>query len=146
MRSRARQPPTAAVADAIRVRRLELKLSVAELARETCLSETTIRSIGKSGSRPNRGALVAISAVLRWRYDYLTNVLRGQQHQNVVIRRPPTAVFVEGLLQAELRPVKGELAEVRKAVAALGAEIEELRMARGLRGLMLNLRISAKGY
>lgn len=72
----------AAVGSAVRDRKAQLKMSTARLARESGLSETTIRSIGNPGLRNNRSSLVAISAVLRWRYDYLINILLGNPGRN----------------------------------------------------------------
>lgn len=77
----------AAVGDAIRERRAELKMSTASLARETGLSETTIRYISQPGPGHNRSTLVAISAVLRWRYDHLINILHGESHKNIPVKR-----------------------------------------------------------
>jgi len=76
-----------AVGEAVRARRRELKMSTAELARLTGLSETTIRYLG--ATTRSKASLVAISAVLRWRYDHLTNILRGQPEKNVHVRPPP---------------------------------------------------------
>jgi hypothetical protein len=77
-----------AVGDAIRERMAQLRISTARLARETELSETTIRYIGQPERGRHRSSLVAISAVLGWRYDHLTNILRGETHKNTpVIRR-----------------------------------------------------------
>ena len=77
-----------AVGAAIRDRMRELNMSTAHLARETGLSETTIRYLKDPNSRHNRSALVAISAVLRWRHDHLLNILHGEPHKNVVIKPP----------------------------------------------------------
>jgi hypothetical protein len=75
------QPPVedwVAVVDAVRKRMRELKMSTAHLARESGLSETTVRYIGQSLSGHNRSTLVAMAAVLLWRYDYLVNILHGE--------------------------------------------------------------------
>lgn len=77
----------AAVAAAISARKSELKMSTKRLARETGLSETTVRYIYQSG-RKHKSSLVAISAVLGWRYDHLTNILRGQPQENSPTRWP----------------------------------------------------------
>jgi hypothetical protein len=66
-----------AVGIAIRDRMRELETTTAQLARETGLSQTTIRYIGQPGSRKNKASLVAIAGVLRCRYDHLTNILHG---------------------------------------------------------------------
>jgi len=110
---------------AIRKRMHELKMSTAQLARETGLSETTIRYIGEPTSRHNRASLVAISAVLRWRYDYLINILRGEPEKNVIIRRP-IEVNLERLLRTEMGSVKEEVAGLRELVERINENIEVL--------------------
>jgi hypothetical protein len=85
------------VGNAIRERMLELKISTAQLARETNLSETTIRYIGDPAVRHNKGNLAGISAVLHWRYDYLTNILLSEPEKNVTSTRP-IEVSLERLL------------------------------------------------
>jgi transcriptional regulator with XRE-family HTH domain len=118
----------AAVGDAIRKRMRELKMSTAQLARETGLSETTIRYIGEPASGHNRSSLVAISAVLRWRYDYLMNILRGEPEKNVLIRRPVEVNF-ERLLHAEVDPVREEIAGLRDIVERMGKKIDVIAEA-----------------
>lgn len=115
----------AAVGDAIRKRMRELKMSTAQLARETGLSETTIRYIGEPTSRRNKSSLVAISAVLRWRYDHLINILRGEPEKNVIIRRP-AEVNLERLLRAEVSPMRQELAELASIISNMGQKIDAL--------------------
>lgn len=77
-----------AVGEAVRKRLAERKISIARLARESGLSETTIRYIGKSGERHYKSSLVAISAVLGWRHDYLTNILLGEPQRNARPKGP----------------------------------------------------------
>jgi hypothetical protein len=76
-----------AVVEAIRERMAKLKISTARLARETGLSETTVRYIGRTGRTHYKSNLVAISAVLGWRYDHLTNILRGEMRKNTPVTR-----------------------------------------------------------
>ena len=78
------------VRSALRDRMRELGVSTAGLARRTGLSETTIRGIGQAG-KTSAVVLVTISAVLRWRYDHLTSIARGQPEKNVRIT-PPASV------------------------------------------------------
>jgi hypothetical protein len=104
----------AAVGEAVSGRMRELKLSTARLARETGLSETTIRYIGQPGTSHNKSTLVAISAALRWRYDYLTNILRREPHKNVRIR--PTLLET---LNAEVVGLKSTVREIDKKIDAL---------------------------
>ena len=115
----------ATVGIAIRNRMRELRISTAQLARETGLSETTIRYIGEPTGRHNRASLVAIAAVLRWRYDYLINILRGEPEKNVIIRRP-IEVSLERLLRAEVGSVKEEIAGLRDLVEHINKNIEIL--------------------
>lgn len=103
-----------AVGEAVRSRMLELKMSKAELARQTGLSETTIRYIGQPGARHNISALVAISAALRWRHDYLTNILHGEPHKNVLIKPPPW------------QALRAEVAELRKTVHEMDKKLDAL--------------------
>jgi hypothetical protein len=112
----------AAVGDAIRARMRELRMPAAQLARETGLSPTTIRHIG----RPDRGhhehALVAISAVLRWRYDHLTNILHGQAERNTAAR-PAAVASLERRLHSEVRLLKGDLSCLKEAIHAVDDKI-----------------------
>ena len=88
-------------------------MSTAELARQTGLSETTIRYMGEPAGRHHKVAIVAIAAVLRWRYDYLINILLGQPEKNVRVT-PPLSVVVERVVRDEIGPLKeqvGHLAE-----------------------------------
>jgi hypothetical protein len=100
-----------AVVDAIRKRMRELKMSTAHLARETGLSETTVRYIGQSLSGHNKSTLVAIAAVLRWRYDHLVNILHGEPEKNVHIKRR-SEDDIQRLLRDEFTPVKEQLASL----------------------------------
>ena len=104
----------AAVGEAIRSRMRELRLSTARLARETGLSETTIRYIGQPEVRRNRSSLVAISAVLRWRYDHLTNILRREPHRNIRIK--------PALAQAQ----NGDIAGLENTVREMDKKIDTL--------------------
>jgi hypothetical protein len=73
-----------AVRTVVRQRMRELGMSTAALARETGLSETTIRYLGQSSDdkRHRRSTLVVVSAVLRWRYDHLANILHGELNRD----------------------------------------------------------------
>jgi hypothetical protein len=113
----------AAVSDAIRKRMRELKMSTAHLARETGLSETTIRYIGQPASGHNKSTLVAIAAVLRWRYDHLINIMRGEPEKNVILKRPAEA-NLQRLLRDEVDPVKEELASLRDIVRGMDTKMD----------------------
>ena len=75
----------AAVGDAVRERLRELKMSKARLARETgpIGDNHPLHRANRRGH--HKSALVAISAVLRWRYDHLINILHGQPEKNTTV-------------------------------------------------------------
>lgn len=110
----------AAVSVAIRKRMRELRISTAHLARETGLSETTIRYIGNPGSG-HKASLVAIAAVLRWRYDHLINVLHGEPGKN-----DPADQNLQRLLRDEVDPVREELASLRDILAGVDQKVDTL--------------------
>jgi hypothetical protein len=112
-----------AVSDAIRKRMRELRMSIAHLGRETGLSETTIRYIGNPASGHNKSTLVAISAVLRWRYDYLINILRGEPDKNALMKRPAEA-NLQRLVHDEVDPMKEELASLRDIVRGIDTKMD----------------------
>jgi predicted transcriptional regulator len=104
-----------AVGDPIRNRMRELEMSTAKLAREAGLSQTTVRYLGRSEIRHNRSALVAISAVLRWRHDHLLNILRGEPHRNVRVK-PPLEYVLRQIVHSEIGPVKEDIAVLKDIV------------------------------
>jgi hypothetical protein len=116
----------AAVGGAIRDRMRELNISTARLARETGLSETTIRSLGRTSGRHHRSALAAISAVLRWRHDHLLNILRGEQDKNVVIKLPLEHRLGQ-ILQSEIGLLKEEIAALTETVHEISRKTDRLR-------------------
>jgi hypothetical protein len=114
----------AAVSVAIRKRMRELHISTAHLARETGLSETTIRYLGNPGSG-HKASLVAIAAVLRWRYDHLINVLHGEPGKN-----DPADQNLQRLLRDEVDPVLEELASLKDIVRGMDEKVDTLISAR----------------
>jgi hypothetical protein len=114
-----------AVGDAVRERLRELKMSKATLARETGLSETTIRYIGRPENGHHKSALVAMSAALRWRHDHLMNILHGQPEKNTL---PKTAAgaSLERLLHAHLTPLKNEVTRLREIALAIDKKTDTL--------------------
>ena len=117
----------AAVDRAVTERLSELHMSLSYLARETGLSQTTIRYLGTPTRKHNKSTLVAISVVLGWRYDHLINILLGQPEKN--IRAPgnsPLEAYFENLLRAEVGPMREEVAELAKAVNGMGKQIDVL--------------------
>jgi hypothetical protein len=112
-----------AVGRAIRERMRERGISATHLAQETGLSPTTIRHIGEpTTNRRTQSTLVAISAVLDWRYDHLTNILRGEPQKNLSATSPLEPHF-ENLLRAEFGPVKEEVAGIRDIVHVIDKKI-----------------------
>jgi hypothetical protein len=115
----------AAVAHAVRERMRELRMPAAALARETGLSETTIRYLGRPPGGHRRSVLVAISAVLRWRYDHLTNILRGQPENNTPAR-PAAQASLERLLRADLGLLADEISRLKETALAAGKKTDAL--------------------
>jgi hypothetical protein len=109
----------------------ELKMSMAALARETGLSETAVRYIGQPLSGHNRSSLVAISAVLRWRHDYLTNILRGEPEKNVRLTLP-VSVVLERVVRDEIGQLKEQVRGIKEQVRGLAEALDALtkRLAR----------------
>lgn len=64
-----------------------LDMSMARLSRESGVSETTIRYIGRPEKR-QRSTLVALAAALGCQYDYLVEVLRGAAEPGASPRSP----------------------------------------------------------
>jgi hypothetical protein len=102
----------------------ELGMTTMHLARETRLSPTTIRYMGRPGRGHSESALVAISAVLRWRYDHLSNVLHGQPGNNTTA---PPGTSIGLLLRAELAPVKDDVSRLGQAVREIADKIESMQ-------------------
>ena len=121
----------AAVDRAVTERLSELRMSLSYLARETGLSQTTIRYIGTPTRKHNKSTLVALSSVLGWRHDYLLNILFGNPEKN--IRKPgesPLEAYFENLLHAEVGPIREEVAELVKTVNGMGKQIDVLYQER----------------
>jgi hypothetical protein len=121
-----------AVGDAIRIRMRELEMSKAKLAREAGLSQTTVRYLGRSETRNNRSALVAISAVLRWRHDHLLNILRGEPHKNIRIK-PPLEHVLRKIVHSEVGPVKEEVTALKDIVRGISSENDIQTLTRIIR-------------
>ena len=113
-----------AVGHAVSERMRRRGISLAYLARDTGLSETTIRYLDKPTSRHNKSTLVALSAVLGWRYDYLTNILHGAPHQNDSAASRMESHLVESLLHAAVGPVKAEVAVLMDIVQTIDTKID----------------------
>jgi len=83
----------------------------------------TIRHIGDPTKPRTKSTLVAISAVLDWRYDHLTNILRGEPQRNLPVTSPLERHF-EDLLRAEVAPVKEAVAGITDIVRAIDEKID----------------------
>jgi hypothetical protein len=112
----------------------ELGMSTAALARETGLSETTIRYLGQSceANWHRRSTLVVLSAVLRWRYDHLANVLHGEPHRNTI--GTSQGARPKRPLNAELNALKKEIAALRRTVQEMRRKIDMLPVTPGTAG------------
>jgi plasmid maintenance system antidote protein VapI len=118
----------AAVGQAVSKRMLRLGISIAYLARESGLSETTIRYIGDPARRNTKSTLVALSAVLGWRYDYLTNILH-QETQDGAQFTSPVETYLENLLRAEVGPVKQEVTGIKDIIHIMDQKIDVIIQA-----------------
>ena len=120
----------AAVRQAIDERMSELRMSPTKLSRETGLSPNTIRDLGKPAARRRtQSTLVAISAVLEWKYDHLTNILHGEPQKNARDTSPLEQHF-EYLLRAEVGPVKEEVAGIKETIHVIDQKIDVIIGAR----------------
>lgn len=115
----------AAVGDAITERMRQLNTSKAGLARETGLSETTIRYIGRPENGHHKSALVAIAAALRWRHDHLVNVLRGQPEKNTP-GKTAAETGLERLLHVHLTPLNNEITRLTELALAIAKKTATL--------------------
>ena len=121
----------AADGQAVTERLSEKRMSLSYLARETGLSQTTIRYLGTPTKKHNKSTLVAISVVLGWRHDHLFNVLRGHPEKNIINPGDsPLEAYFENLLSAEIGPMREEVAELVKAVNGMGKKIDVLYQER----------------
>lgn len=115
----------AAVGRAVTERRLELHMSISYLARETGLSQTTIRYLGSPAGKHNKSTLVALSVVLGWRYNHLINVLNGEPEKNIgKSSDSPAEAYYENLLLAEVAPMREQVAELAAAVIGMERKID----------------------
>jgi hypothetical protein len=115
----------AAVDRAVTERLSELHMSLSYLARETGLSQTTIRYLGTPNKKHNKSTLVAISAILGWRHDHLINVLRGQPEKNILgPGSSPVEAYFQNLLSAEVGPMREQVAELTKTVNGMAKRID----------------------
>lgn len=110
-----------AVREAVQARMRELNMSTAELARQSGLSATTLRYLGTKG-RTNRVALIAISTVLRWRHDHLTNILHGEPEKNVRLNSP--AANTRRAVYAEISPLREQFRRLEETVQAIDQKLQ----------------------
>jgi hypothetical protein len=121
-----------AVDRAIKDRLGELEVPLAQLARESAVSETTIRYMGKDGSG-TESPLVAIAAALGWPLDYLRNILHGEPQKNAQDPVEPlesseslAEPHFRNLLRTELGPVKKDVAVLRGIVDRMDQKIDRI--------------------
>ena len=102
-----------------------LDMSIARLSRESGVSETTIRYIGRPEKR-QRSTLVALSAALGWQYDYLVDVLSGVADPGAPRRAPVDAASIQGLLRGELDLVNEKLEGMGEILYMIGGKVDVL--------------------
>ncbi|MGH3281343.1 MAG: hypothetical protein ACRDNW_19710, partial [Trebonia sp.] len=114
-----------AVDQAVSERMRELHMSLSYLARETGLSQTTIRYIGTPTRKHNKSTLVAISAILGWRHDHLINILRGTPEKNILAPdSSPVEAYFQNLLSAEIGPMREQVTELVQTVNGMAKRID----------------------
>lgn len=116
-----------AVGRAVTERMDERHLSISYVARESGLSQTTVRYLRNPQKKYNRSTLVAMSVVLGWHYNYLRNILHGEPEKN--IPKPGDSVmeaYFENLLHAEVGPMREEMTELIKTVNSMGKKIDAM--------------------
>ena len=122
-----------AVDRAIKDRLGELGVPLAQLARESAVSETTIRYMGKDGSG-TESPLVAIAAALGWPLGYLRNILHGEPQKNAQ-ESAETLESSESLAEPHFRNLlRTELSPIKKDVAVLRGIVD--RMDQKIDGIM----------
>jgi ribosome-binding protein aMBF1 (putative translation factor) len=94
--------------------------TAAELARMAGLTENTVRGVTQATGRYNKSTLVAISAVLGWKHQYLYNVSLGKGDQ--------TASPLEAYLQ-NLSNGIAAIGELRKDVNGLTKNVDGIKVA-----------------
>lgn len=114
-----------AVREAVYNQMKRLDMSVARLSRESGVSETTIRYIGRSEKR-QRSTLVALSAALGWEHDYLVDVLRGAAGADAPRRASSDPSAVKRVLRAELDPVNEKIDRMGETLYAIVGKMDVL--------------------
>lgn len=94
-----------------------LDMSVARLSRESGVSETTIRYIGRPEKR-QRSTLVALAAALGCQYDYLVDVLRGEAGPGT-----PPRPFAEA---SELGSMREQMNAMTETLHSIDGKVETL--------------------
>lgn len=114
-----------AVREAVYSQMKRLDMSVARLSRESGVSETTIRYIGRPEKR-QRSTLVALSAALGWEHDYLVDVLRGAAGTVAPLRSAADPSSVRNVLRAELDPVNEKMDRMGEILYAIVGKMDVL--------------------
>jgi hypothetical protein len=107
----------AAVAEAVKARMAELRLSVHGLSKLSGLAVNTIKGVITTTGTPTTGTLVVLSAVLEWDPQHLLNIVSGRADANVTR---------ESLLAALLAKLGTEEAGLRAAIAALTDDVRRV--------------------
>jgi transcriptional regulator with XRE-family HTH domain len=109
-----------AVAEAIRNRLAETRMTQMDVASRAQLSLTTIREL-QHNLNPRRRrpqTLAAVSEALGWPFDYLGQVLRGERpepHENEV--RDPVLHALDSLAR-EVRELRDRVEQIERQLAA----------------------------
>lgn len=100
-----------------------LDMSIARLSRESGVSETTIRYIGRAEKR-QRSTLVALSAALGCQHDYLVDVLHGTADPEVPPQPPTSMADIGNLLRSEAESLRGRLDRIGKILYEIDGKVD----------------------
>ena len=111
-----------AVQEAARQRMRQPRITVANLSRESGVSETTIRYLSRPEKR-QRSTLVALAGPLGYSYDYLPAVLMGQADGDST-EFPPEKRLILSEVQAGFQRIEDKLDDRGDAEMRLALHIE----------------------
>lgn len=98
-------------------------MSIARLSRESGVSETTIRYIGRNEKR-QRSTLVALAAALGCQHDYLVDVLHGAADPELPPQSLADAADFRDLLRVEVESLRGRLDTLGKTIRSIDDKVD----------------------
>lgn len=102
-----------------------LDMSLSRLSRESGISDTTIRYIGRPEKR-QRSTLVALAAALGWQHGYLADVLLGAADPRAPKPVQTDTAAIHSLLRAELDATNEKIEVIGETLFAVSGKVEAL--------------------